>query len=604
MTWASSSSSSSSVGDDGRRVSASASTARNCDAVVRTLERLDVVNSSASDLPQHKIFVSDLEICNNRDMSCCTRRLEQTLQVAAVKTSHAALSSSTAYLSQFLTDNHLLYQGQFLGMLRVAENNTQDVLKTFYKIDQKDWKSCLDELFIDLSMFLQNQKGDVMESLVKFYNQLFPVIFQHVLNDPSVVELDLAYRECLMEIRQDLSPQPFGDAPLRLGHGLAESLRAAQMLLSTLDLGAEMMNITAAYPFEKQCSHALTRLEYCSLCEGISGARSCRPFCQNVMHGCFSGLLSLQRAWDKVLKHLQVLGSSMRGSRDMEEVLSTFPMRVSESIMHSMETAHKYYDKIISQCGHPKTFESQNVSLYTQPSHHRLPSFPQKMPGHRPSLHSKVEIMLRNVIASKGFLGNLPDALCNSDRYPVDNCWNGTAMELYKRRVPASGLAAQVAENPEMSVHITQNPVVSNLVKKLNHMHQRLVSVVGDDEEMQSDAASYRFEGSGSYQHRKNDDDGLSDDEDINVGGGSGSGDYEEDHDRPPKEKYRHQQKGYAENDDFAFAGATTRRPMSPYITKSNQQPRSPNAGSRWSPNALLFLCNSLILFLLTSWSS
>lgn len=60
-------------------------------------------------------------------------------------------------------------------------------------------------------------------------------------------------------------------------------------------------------------------------------------------------------------------------------------------------------------------------------------------------------------------------------------------------------------------------------------VEQRLVSVVGDDEEMQSDAASYRFEGSGSYQHRKNDDDGLSDDEDINVGGGSGSGDYEED---------------------------------------------------------------------------
>lgn len=61
-------------------------------------------------------------------------------------------------------------------------------------------------------------------------------------------------------------------------------------------------------------------------------------------------------------------------------------------------------------------------------------------------------------------------------------------------------------------------------------IEQRLVSVVGDDEEMQSDAASYRFEGSGSYQHRKNDDDGFSDDEDINVGGGSGgSGDYEED---------------------------------------------------------------------------
>lgn len=48
----------------------------------------------------------------------------------------------------------------------------------------------------------------------------------------------------------------------------------------------------------------------------------------------------------------------------------------------------------------------------------------------------------------------------------------------YKRRVPASGLAAQVAENPEMSVHITQNPVVSSLVKKLNHMHQVIYLII------------------------------------------------------------------------------------------------------------------------------
>lgn len=235
---------------------------------------------------------------------------------------------------------------QFIGMLRVAENDTEEVLKSIYKIDHKDWKGCLNDLFLDLSTYLRQKDGDVTESLTKFYNQLFPVIFQFVLNDPSVVDLDLNYRECLMEARQDLTPQPFGDIPTKLAHSLTESLRAARIFLSTLAFGSELMNVTALFPFEQQCSHALTRLEYCSLCDGLTGARSCRALCQNIMRGCLSGIVGLERRWDSVINQLQLLGSSMRGSRDLEEVLESFHTRVSESIMHSMETTHKYYEKV------------------------------------------------------------------------------------------------------------------------------------------------------------------------------------------------------------------------------------------------------------------
>lgn len=87
--------------------------------------------------------------------------------------------------------------------------------------------------------------------------------------------------------------------------------------------------------------------------------------------------------------------------------------------------------QILSACGHPKTFQSHNFSELSKPSRRRLPSFPQRMHNHQPKLHSKIEMMLRNVIASKGFLSKLPDALCNSDRFPLEGCWNGTAMGLW-----------------------------------------------------------------------------------------------------------------------------------------------------------------------------
>lgn len=54
---------------------------------------------------------SDLEICNNRKKTCCTKDVEEKLHTAAIETTHKALQSATSYLSQFLSDNHLHYQG-------------------------------------------------------------------------------------------------------------------------------------------------------------------------------------------------------------------------------------------------------------------------------------------------------------------------------------------------------------------------------------------------------------------------------------------------------------------------------------------------------------
>ena len=45
---------------------------------------------------------------------------------------------------------------------------------------------------------------------------------------------------------------------------------------------------------------------------------------------------------------LQQLTASMKGWYDIEDAMAGFPTRVSEAIMHTMETAHKFFPEVSS----------------------------------------------------------------------------------------------------------------------------------------------------------------------------------------------------------------------------------------------------------------
>lgn len=235
---------------------------------------------------------------------------------------------------------------QFLHLIESAENATTKIFTDTYKIPLRDGRAPVDSLFLDLTAYIKRQDVSLHDSVVQFFNELFPLVFHYTLNDPTVMDLDEDYTDCLMEIRQELYPRPFGDIPARLSHQITKSFGAARVFLEAMTLGIETINTTDYLQLEHSCSRGVTRLTYCSHCEGHIDLHPCKDLCLNVMRGCLAHISQLDSSWKAFIDGLQQLTANMKGWYDIEDAMNGFATRVSEAIMHTMGTAHKFFPEV------------------------------------------------------------------------------------------------------------------------------------------------------------------------------------------------------------------------------------------------------------------
>ncbi len=231
-------------------------------------------------------------------------------------------------------------------MVQSAENSTELLFGDVYKIPLKDRHGPIANLFMDIQAYLKKREVHMHESIAQFFDELFPLVFHHILNDPTVTDLSENYRDCLMEVRQTLYPRPFGEVPNRLAHQLSKSLITAKLFLEALDLGIETINTTDHMILEPQCVKALTRLRYCSHCDGYIEAKPCRNFCYNVMRGCLATVGQVDRHWNEFVDSIKALTNSMNGYYNIKNLLFNLDSRISEAVLHAMETGHKFYSQV------------------------------------------------------------------------------------------------------------------------------------------------------------------------------------------------------------------------------------------------------------------
>ena len=235
--------------------------------------------------------------------------------------------------------------------MNLARNQTESLLGNSHQIPLSDRHFLLNNLFLDLQAYLKHRDVDVHASTMQFFDDLFPLVFHHILKDPSGTTLTPQYRECLIRVRRELYPNPFGEAPRRMAHGLHKSFLAARSLLDALVIGIEVVNTTDYLGLESQCTRALTKLQYCPVCRGYAsstngGPRPCRLFCYNVMRGCLSSVSQVDPHWNTYVDNVRQLSLRMRDSYDLERVMHRVFQDVSDAIMHAMETGHKFYPRV------------------------------------------------------------------------------------------------------------------------------------------------------------------------------------------------------------------------------------------------------------------
>uniref|UniRef100_A0A8C3I2M0 Glypican-5 n=1 Tax=Chrysemys picta bellii TaxID=8478 RepID=A0A8C3I2M0_CHRPI len=371
---------------------------------------------------------SDLQICQHRAPTCCTKKMEESYQTAVRRERTHNIQALNFELKYMIVGHITAFQEAFESLLRFAENHTTSLFESAYRTMAKEAAEPVKELFTDLSLYILGAETTVENAVLRFFDSLFPLVYSRLIN-PGIIDLSEEYTECLRLTRQDINP--FGRYSKEVVTELSKSLWASRMLNQALNMGIEVINTTEHAALTKECSKALVKMQYCPHCQGLTLIRPCVGYCLNVMRGCLASVSELDTQWREYISTLEYLTNEMAGSHDLELALLGIRNSINEAILHAQLNGPQLSATVDKVCGQPQEREA------------------------KPSPD--------NIVQAKD--ASETQALTMAHSANLNN------KRSYTSRVVSNGLKAQI-NNPELKVK-GLDPLISHLIDKLHHFNQK-----------------------------------------------------------------------------------------------------------------------------------
>ncbi|XP_050164222.1 glypican-5-like isoform X2 [Myiozetetes cayanensis] len=456
---------------------------------------------------------SELQICQHRAPTCCTKKMEESYQAAVRRERTQSIQALNFELKYMIVGHITAFQEAFESLLRFAENRTSSLFETAYRPMAKEAAEPVKELFTDISLYILGAETTVESAVLRFFDSLFPLVYSRLIN-PGITDLSEDYTECLRLTRQDINP--FGHYSKNMVTELSKSLWASRMLSQALSLGIEVINTTEHAALTKECSRALVKMQYCPHCQGLTLIRPCVGYCLNVMRGCLASVSELDAQWREYISTLEYLTNEMAASHDLEIALSGMWNSINEAILHAQLNGPQLSATVDKVCGQPRQQEGNLSSANIVPVKEVTEA--QTLVMAHTSLNNKRREFINYMKRSRTFYASIAERLCDGDLVMRDSstCWNGEdVVESYTSRVVSNGLKAQI-NNPELKVR-GLDPLISNLIDKLQHFNQ----LDAEKAKLKLERWASRDAGSGGGKSGEVESSGDCDDED----GCQGSGD-------------------------------------------------------------------------------
>ncbi|NXO75569.1 GPC5 protein, partial [Sitta europaea] len=411
----------------------------------------------------------DLQVCTSKNPTCCTKKMEERYQTAAKQQIQRVLQTSSATLKFLISHNAAAFQETFEMLIRLAENYTSTLFCNVYRTMAAEAAVHVQEFFTDVGLFLFGADVSPEEFVNRFFDTLFPVVYNHVIN-PGRTDISLEYAECLRVARRDI--RPFGNIPKKAIGQMGRSLLPSRTFLQALNLGIEVINATDHLHFSRDCSRALLMMQCCPHCRGLTLSKPCMGYCLNIVRGCLADVAEVDAHWRDYVQSLEELSGALSGAHSMEHVLLNFHALVRDALVQARINRPELSEQVNKICGppvrKPKQFpgcsfdhnkDNQGLKMFSRDSGETLAN-------RRKEFFSHLRLY-------RAFFGILADQLCENELAAAEGlpCWDGEGVvRSYMHRVVGSGIEAQSA-NPEVKVKGT-DPVISQIIDKLKHVIQ------------------------------------------------------------------------------------------------------------------------------------
>ncbi|XP_030629335.1 glypican-5 [Chanos chanos] len=473
----------------------------------------------------------DLLVCKHTGPSCCTRKMEESYRLAVLRETMQNIRSYSFELKYLISGHAADFQDTFQSLMSFSLDHLNSLFGSTYPALEQDVAPLVDQLFSQLSLYIQGANASVESAVHRFYDNLFPLVHSRLIN-PGMAGVADSRDECLRMTRQDVNP--FGPHPKAMAREMTGTLKAGRALSRAMAMGVEVVNATETATLTRECVRALVKMQYCSHCRGLTLIKPCGGYCLNVMRGCLASLAELDMPWRKYVAVLEDLTQAVAGAHNLELALLGVKGQVNEAILHAQLHGPRLTATVDKLCG-PSTADAHTtrtatttglpVTTVTTPSltdtsappranlsespllaqHGRLAhlrrSFPLKpSKSDKPrSLKKIAREFVGQILRYKSFYSALPEMLCEGEMV-VDGftCWSGDdVVESYTGRIVGNGVQAQ-RQNPEVRVR-TPDPYLTNITEKLELFNQEMQeSMPGlGHRESWVDAGSGVAEGSG-----------------------------------------------------------------------------------------------------------
>ncbi|TKC35594.1 hypothetical protein EI555_008650 [Monodon monoceros] len=259
------------------------------------------------------------------------------------------MESPSLTLKFFLEEEYFRYLmlKAFEIVVRHAKNYTNAMFKNNYPSLTPQAFEFVGEFFTDVSLYILGSDINVDDMVNELFDSLFPVIYTQLMN-LGLPESTLDINECLRGARRDL--KVFGNFPKLIMTQVSKSLQVTRIFLQALNLGIEVINTTDHLKFSKDCGRMLTRMWYCSYCQGLMMVKPCGGYCNVVMQGCMAGVVEIDKYWREYILSLEELVNGMYRIYDMENVLLGLFSTIHDSIQYVQKNGGKL-TTTLTQCG-------------------------------------------------------------------------------------------------------------------------------------------------------------------------------------------------------------------------------------------------------------
>uniref|UniRef100_A0A8C3N7U5 Uncharacterized protein n=1 Tax=Geospiza parvula TaxID=87175 RepID=A0A8C3N7U5_GEOPR len=308
-------------------------------------------------------------------------------------------------------------------LIRLAENYTSTLFCNAYRNMAAEAAVHVQEFFTDVGLFLFGTDASTEEFVNRFFDTLFPVVYNHVIN-PGPTDISLEYAECLRAARGDI--RPFGNIPKKALGQMARSLLPSRTFLQALNLGVEVINTTDHLHLSRECSRALLRMQYCPHCQGLMLSKPCMGYCLNIIRGCLANVAEVDLHWQGYIQALEELSGALSGAHGIEHVLLNFHSLVHDALVQARINGPELSEQVNKICGPPvrKAKQSPGCSFDQNKDNQVLKMFSRDS---EQTLTNRRKEFIRHLRLYRAFYGSLADQLCANELAAADGlpCWNG-----------------------------------------------------------------------------------------------------------------------------------------------------------------------------------